>query len=416
MFITPITSVNGLKTQKTNNLVNNNYILKVQQSDKVSFSGGQNIETERNKYRIRLSQDIWAKKLAVKMPANEIEKEVLLEILEHRSRLDKYAQLKNDRAQLVGQISYVNSLLQEDSQNPELPKLIDELKKKGNIISFLNTLDKKIEEQEKRNKVDIAYFREIEKLEDEYLAKKLINYNHLNKFWHEIKNNDINKDGDFTTKELIEIVKTGKTPKEQLIENVTNTYEDFLRTYVDVYQMNPNHFRSSQKAQEKVYEIYRDTIEKYPNMKPIFVKTFGQVKDKMLKNVSRVCSVDIYPIGEIWQDMFKAEDELRMMTKNLKDLTQQLREDPSNEELLDKFNKASNELNEQRAEWIKGVKYSVEYEAINRERMRQNNREKEYNYLADKNPVINLHKEVWQAYLDNGNQLPEEYWSKILEK
>ena len=104
------------------------------------------------------------------------------------------------------------------------------------------------------------------------------------------------------------------------------------------------------------------------------------------------------------------------MDKNIVELTQQLQEEPENEELKEKLTSALEERETQRGEWLKGVQYSLDYEAINKERMRDNKKEKEYDYLTEKSPTLSLHKEVWQAYLENGNQLPEHYWTKILEK
>lgn len=418
MFITPIFGFKGTKVQKNNSSVMYNPALQIQKTDSVSFSGGPDPQVEKNKYKIRLTQDIWEddKKICVKMPENDMEKEVLLEVLEHRSRLSKYVKLKRDRAELTHELARVANLIQEDSKNPKLPKLVEELKAKGDVVSIINTMDKKIEEQEKRHKVDIAYFAEIDELKEKYIEDKKINYNHLDKFWYSCKNNNLNKNEEFSLKELIEIVKVGKTPKEQLVENITNMFEDVLRSSVDVYQLNPHHYKDSAKAKEKVHESFKESIEKYPDIEKVLVKNFKGIEQKMMATVNKVCSIDIYPIGEIWVDMFKAEDELRAMDKNIVELTQQLQEEPENEELKEKLTSAFEERETQRGEWLKGVQYSLDYEAINKERMRDNKKEKEYDYLTEKSPTLSLHKEVWQAYLENGNQLPEHYWTKILEK
>ena len=62
-----------------------------------TFKGGPKPEILRNQLKVLLTQDIWAQNLKVKAPETALEKEVLLEILQNRLRLDRFARLSNQR-------------------------------------------------------------------------------------------------------------------------------------------------------------------------------------------------------------------------------------------------------------------------------------------------------------------------------
>ena len=95
MFITPVSG--ALNVYNAKSLPDKRCVKKYgkldNSVDSVSFSGGlkTNPEVLKNQFRIFLTQDIWAEKLAVKFPESLMEKEVLLEVLNHRKFLDKYA-------------------------------------------------------------------------------------------------------------------------------------------------------------------------------------------------------------------------------------------------------------------------------------------------------------------------------------
>ena len=65
------------------------YLKNVNTVDTVAFTGLKP-EIVKNQFKVLLSQDIWAYRLAVKMPESEVEKEALLELLEHRAQLERF--------------------------------------------------------------------------------------------------------------------------------------------------------------------------------------------------------------------------------------------------------------------------------------------------------------------------------------
>lgn len=102
-----------------------------------TFKGGPKPEILRNQLKVLLTQDIWAQNLKVKAPETALEKEVLLEILQNRLRLDRFARLSNQRFKLRTQSSHLNSLLKNNPNHPDIPRLTEELKKHGNLQSTL---------------------------------------------------------------------------------------------------------------------------------------------------------------------------------------------------------------------------------------------------------------------------------------
>lgn len=200
------------RPNQNNSMASMPYVKNTNSVDTVSFTGLRP-KIIRNQFKILLSQDIWATKLAVKMPEGSLEKEALLEILEHRAKLDKYARLNNRRAEIITKLSYVEHLTKTDPTNPELAQTLAELNKLGNIDSVLKTLERQINEEAVRNKPALEYFENLGKLEDGYFRKKFVRLGQMEKFWHKVLKGNINAEGKYSTPELIEIIKSGKLPK-----------------------------------------------------------------------------------------------------------------------------------------------------------------------------------------------------------
>ena len=118
MFINPISAASAPKYSNT-----------------TSFKKGLNPEVARNQYKILLTQDIWAEKLKVKRPETPVEKEVLLEILQNRMKLDRFARLNNLLARLKTKVDFANNMIENDPDNPDLPELLREINKQGNLDS-----------------------------------------------------------------------------------------------------------------------------------------------------------------------------------------------------------------------------------------------------------------------------------------
>lgn len=416
------------KSRQSNSSVSVPYVKNTNSVDTVSFTGLRP-EIIRNQFKILLSQDIWATKLAVRMPEGGLEKEALLELLEHRAKLDRFARLNNRRAEIITKISYAQHLSQTDPTNPELAKTLAELDKLGNIDSVLSTMEKQIQEEAVRNKPALDYFKNLEKLEEEYSARKLIRDGQLDKFWHKIVKGNINAEGQYSTPELIEIIKSGKvvkaaeevvatapriTSKKDLLAVVRSDYRQLLREDVNVYATNNNHTPSAKHAQAKIQEKYDSYIKKFEVSQGRLDDIYKYVEREFNTQVENILDVDIYPLGEHWNQMVTVESSLRTLRRDINQLKSRLKNFPDDAQAKSDLAKKLSELETTKKLWILGMKKSVQYEAVNRGMMEKAGKIQQYDYLTGENKIIKLHKEALAICEENSDELPEEMWSKIL--
>lgn len=426
MYVSPVSLVSNYGTNKKSiQLKNISPKFQTNSVDTVSFTSGNHREIQKNQYRILLTQDIWAPKLSVKMPENGLEKEALLEILEQRQKLDRYARLTNERAEIITKISYTNDLLENDPTNPELEILTTDLAKRGNLTSVLNTLNSQIELEAKKNKPAIEYFENLAKLEDEYLAKKMIKEPKMTKFWYQIQKGNINKDGQYSTRELIQIVKSGKNPTQktakprvlspkELLVTTSAEYSELLREHVNVYSLNPEQANQASVARKIVLEKYQSNIGRYSGIEKSIDERFKEVEKQFNRRVDLFSDILIRPLGELWQQMDEVKKGINITKSQIADAEAKLEADKENEQLQAELQDYKDKLEMQRFLWLEGVKRSVAAEKENRNIMIEHNRLSAYDYLTGKNPVINKHKAILELYTQNNNSIPEEKWDEIL--
>ena len=157
-----------------------------------------------------LTQDIWAPRLKVKMPETSLEKEVLLEVLGNRLKLDRFTNLSKERFATKADVIIYNNLLEKDPKNPEISEIEERLDKKGNLVKYIRILSEQINKELKQNREAMNYFKNIEHMEEDYLKSKLLKESKIGNFFTQIQQNNINPDGKYTTEELIEIVKNAE--------------------------------------------------------------------------------------------------------------------------------------------------------------------------------------------------------------
>lgn len=395
--------------------------------DKVSFSG-LNPEIARNQLKILLTQDIWAPNLRIKMPETPLEKEVILEILEHKLQLDRLVRLTNEKLNIKTKIKMLANLMEQNPSHPDLPALRKEIENKGNLDSYLKTLDKNIELEQKKKKPALEYFKHIDELEEEYTAKHLLKNSAFDKFWHKIIKNNINPDGKLSTQELIDIIREDKAPvvervikttspilsKKQLLSRVQSQYEQMLREGVDVYKGEGNHNDVAKQARKTIAETYADSIKKQAGIDKQLTKIFESVEQKYTFKVDRLDGIDIYPIGEIWKDMKADEKSIKQITQEISQLKEKLAKTPDSQDLKDLLTKKETELQNFKDEWVSRLGFSVKYEGINRERMVEADRLPEYDYLTSENKTIKKHKRIFDIYKTNNDTIPETMWAEII--
>lgn len=395
----------------------------------VNFKGGPNQEILKNQLKILLTQDIWAEKLKVKMPETPLEKDVLLEILKNRLNLDRFTRLTNEKFRLKALLSRFNSLSEKNPSHPDLPQLRQEIEKRGNLESVFKTLDKNIELERKKNQSAIDFFKDIEELEKEYLEKRLVKPSGMEKFWFKIKKQNINTDERYSTKELIDIVSNGtaqevkntaqvatqRLSKKQVLLQIEKEYEQMLREEIDVYEGRLNHNDDAQRLRKAIFSEKVLKLSKIYNFEKLVPKLFEKVEQKYTHKVDRLMGIDIYPIGEIWEDMLRVETNIKTLMNEIKSLKEQIAQKPNSNELKESLTKKLEEIKAEKEDWIKGLKYSVKYEKINRARMNNAGRLPEYDYLTCENKTIKKHKAIFEILKKNNDTIPEDSWTEIIK-
>ena len=407
MFINPISTASTPKYSNT-----------------TSFKKGLNPEVARNQYKILLTQDIWAEKLKVKRPETPVEKEVLLEILQNRMKLDRFARLNNLLARLKTKVDFANNMIENDPDNPDLPELLREINKQGNLDSVYKTLKKQIQMEAAKHKPALDYFKNIDKLESEYLDKRLMKYSRLEKFWYQIEKNNLNPDGKYTTRDLIRIISEENKPepkqtaplnKKQLLDKMTRQYEDILLESLNIYSKITNHDKEAYDAKKTLAILNLSDLKRFPEITQQVGKMCANIESKITYKAQRLSGLGIYPIGTIMDDMVYMKAEIRKMTDNISQLKEQLNKNPNNQEIKTEIINKENKLKKMKESWEKGLELSIEYEQKNRQKMIDNNRIEEYEYLTNKNKVLNKYKEYYQIMKSSDGKLPPSIWNEILE-
>lgn len=406
------------------------YVRNVNNVDSVSFTGLKPNLIKKNQFKLLLSQDIWAYRLAVKMPESDIEKEALLELLEHRAHLERYTRLQNEKGEILIKLAHAEQLAATNPQSPELQEILKWLDNKGNLDATMNTLNKQIAQEIKKNKPAFDYFEALKKLEEEYLEKKLVKEQQLEKYWHKIKKGNINADGRYSTRDLIEIIKTGKLPvevteatsgipritsKKDMLMVVKMEYRRLLRENVNVYNLNSNQTAAAKSSQQKLQEMYATELRRYGIDSGRLDDIYKYVEREFNTQIDNIMDIDIYPLGEHWQQMSEVENKLRVLRREVAQLIGKRSDGAAADLEANKLIDAKlSEIEAAKSLWLAGARKSVEYEAVNREMMDDAGKLRQYEYLVGENKIIKMHKEALKISEENNGVIPEEMWGRIL--
>ena len=395
-------------------------------SDSMSFRGKEKApEIVRNQLKIYLSQDIFAPKLKVRMPESDTEKEVLLEILTQRLKLDKLTKITNERGNLKNKISEALNLMDKEPQSSKLKTLLDEIKKKGNLDTVFETYSKKIQNETKRNRAALDYFEGINTLEDEYLKNNLISMGKIMRFWKDINRKNINKNGKYSTQDLIDMI-SGKSQvaaeksvvkkvkpivnKDVLEKTLAEQYENFLKRNINIYSgKNERLFGFAQMGRDYVKRQNIDALKRFNYTDRQVDKICEEVERMYKYKVSKLYDIDIYPVGIVWNDLKKEIPNLKHLDNDLKNAKSSFLE--SKELIAEKEAK----LDKLRKEWLENFIYSMELEEENRGRFAKQHLSDTYSYLMDDNADFKIKKALYSVCKENNNTLPEKYWDGITD-
>ena len=431
MFITPVSCVNNTYSATQ---VQNKYAQKfygaANAADTVSFSGKpqQDPEVQKDQLRVLLTQDIWANKLAVKMPESDLEKEVLLEILKHRKNLDKYVRCRNEKMKILWDYSVYKDWKAKKPDSPEFKELEHDLFKRGNLAKVLDTLNKTIEQEEKKHRASLDYFKNLAEMNENY---QLVKPNAMEKFWQQIRKNDINADHKYNTQDLIDIIEGKKEleeklpaekpeptgawkPKKLIISEAREKYEQYLREEINIYR-GPNQGEKAIQGQRRlVYNINTTTNAKYPNIESELRKAFDVVKAKYLRQKAILGQTEIFAVEKIWEDMDQGITEMKNALQEIAELQKQSEENPEDKSISDSLELTKQQLAETKKLWIEYLIFGNQYEQKNRDMFVEMGKGAAYDYLTGICKEILRYKELEKICNENNGELPEEEWAKLL--
>lgn len=415
-------------------------------SNSTSFHAGPNPVVAKNQMKILLAQDIWAPKLKVRMPESPLEKETVLEMLKQRLYLDRLARLTNERFEIMANVARYNELTSTNPNSEERTELGKELDKKGNLESYFGTINKQIASEKVKHRPAMEYFEDIAKLEDEYLSKKLLTEGKMTKFYQQVMKNNINKDNQYSTKELIEIIESGVLPtetqkvtetdvikkasapiihnKKELLSAIKARYEYTLRKMVNVYIPSENAYELEVLISRRaVEEIFKDSIKKFPNIEKSIRSVYESVENAYIHKYNMLAKltspnaenkIEFYNLNNVWKLMRPIEADLKSNIKNLKTLKAQLEKTPEDKKLIEQIEKTESAIEKLKGEWTVHMVACVKYEWDNYNTLKEMGHEELYNYLVSYNPKINTHVEAFKVYSDNNRSIPDEYWEECI--
>lgn len=406
MFINPISITNN-QTQPT------------------SFKNLAKTKIERNKLKILLTQDIWAPKLKVKMPESPLEKEVILEILKQRLKLDRFAQLSNEKFVTKGDIIIYNELAETEPDSERCKTLREKIEKKGHLGKYFNNINREINIETKNNKDAMTYFNNIANIEDIYLERKFVTENKMNHYFAQINKNNINKDGNYSTEELIEIIERGENPttaerlsdservltKKQLITRFENEYEPSLRTNFNLYNRPFNPEKEIAIIKGNLEKKYINSLVKYPEVGKTVSKIFKKIEKEFLHKVYQVATIQIYSLSTGWENIQKIEKAIKGTNIEINVLKAKLETDSKNEKLKLALSQKEKIVEDLKYNWGKWLEFCVEYEKVNRQRMADAGKEEIYDYLTAENKTIKAHEALYKTFQENNGKMPESYWT-----
>ena len=390
-------------------------------------------EVLKNQMRIYLCQDIFAEKLKVKLPETALEKEVLLEVLKNRLQLDKLTRLANEKLRLKTKLNEAVSLLENDKKNPRLEELKTELAKKGNLEAVVDTMTKTIEKEKKIKKSAVDYFSNVSSLEDEYYKKNFISAAKVDRFIKSVKTNNINKNGEYSTQDLIDIIEKQafqekaeqksniKKPKisinkNRFIEILTSNYEDFMRTHVNIYRGKDGSISTKKYLANNYFvEKFSDYFNKFPEVKSHLDKICTSIRLRYLKNIHRFEDINIYNLERILLEMDKVLAKAKTLQAEVNELEAKINE-TANDELKKQLLDKRVELTKSKVLWQEYLDTTMCGEQENRNRLRKAGFEQEYDYLVEKSSEINRFKELHKILKDNNDMLPDNVWTELLEQ
>jgi hypothetical protein len=156
-------------------------------------------------------------------------------------------------------------------------------------------------------------------------------------------------------------------------------------------------------------------IEKFLGDLDYIDDIYKYVEREFNTQIDNIMDIDIYPLGEHWQQMSEVENKLRVLRREVAQLIGKRSDGAAADLEVNKLIDAKlSEIEAAKSLWLAGARKSVEYEAVNREMMDDAGKLRQYEYLVGENKIIKMHKEALKISEENNGVIPEEMWGRIL--
>ena len=201
--------------------------------------------------------------------------------------------------------------------------------------------------------------------------------------------------------------------KKNFIAKIEKQYEQILRENIDIYNGADLKSEKARKAQSSIYTQNIEGFKRYPEVQKSLSKIFETITNRYMFKINRILGIDIYPIGEIFKDMYVVEKDLKEALNEINILKREIQTSPNDTGLKESLKEAEKALEVHKKDWLMRLEYSMKYEQINREKFREAGRESEYNYLTDENIILNKYKKAYKIFEKNQTLTNDELLAAI---
>ena len=425
-------------------------------------------QKEKMKILLASASDIFSLRPKCRVPKTAEEKEIMLEILKHRLKLDILIKLSNDRYNTNKMIDKFNDLVDKEPKSEECFELEKEIRKKGNLKNYYKMNHRLIEDEKKRQKLSMDYFKEIfggvkpkdvsvkdaiklfeqgknfeeiyvqEKgLEEKFIEEGKITDEEIGRFEQNVNKNNINKDEKFSIKDLINIIEGSeivsevvKAPKFQKAQNANNVkpsnseiveqaekiYENYLKEVVDIYSYEEDHWKKAIEGKKVVERTFANHL-KYDNSKILskkLEKMYKEVEKRFTKNAYKLENVRYNDVGAFWNMLKEIEESMQECLKEMDSIKSVLQKNKNDKELKEALEAKKERFEELKENWIMYMEQSVSLENENYKIMEEAGVAKEYNYLVERHKDLNKYTSLFKVYKQNNDSIPENIWLEML--
>ncbi len=400
------------------------------QNNKPSF-GALKPEIVRNQFKILLTQDIWNPKLKVKIPESDMEKEVLLEVLNNRKKLDTYSWYKMKISSAVSELEYVKELLSKPLEGQDLSRRLKEIHSCLPDWGPISNFEKKMKHTAARNEKALNYFDEIDTLKDTYIQSKLIKESQLKRFWNKVVEGNINSKGSLSTKDMIDIIKDTPVAKkgtlnevpslsrEELLNLCENQYVQYIRENLNIYKEHCKQLWDVKNdATKAVIKKFGNILSVFPNIYTQLYKACKPMEDMFYKLIDKT-SVNIpwdvrIDMDDIFFDMQNIEKLLSKDLKTIERLKKTIANNPDNE-TIERALKIFKQINSLKEDWLKNMQYFVEYDTECRTKAMRTDSFETFEYLTSENKTLKKLKTA-KEFVENHKKIPDSFWTDIVLK